>query len=349
MCIIHKIIRVFLLSVLAFLLVFKQAFLPLSYQGVDNLNDLKIPEHLHNNLLRNPYDQLLLIRYTGNKMQYIYHSDNFGRAQTVLDTFKKIVLWSGYKIPPGDYLFSINDGVNADFGWPVLAFAAPRQLVTQGKAILIPDYEALTNMYLGAFKSIDKTLTLYPWHKKINKIFWRGSLTGSTHMNNDLLGSDRLRMLNSVKNTNFTDVSLTDYSTQHNAEFLQKVKKLYPLSKAIAPGHSIAYKYLLDVDGNSCSYTRMAWILYSNSALFKHQSDRMQWYYDQLQPYVHYVPIKNDFSNLQEQYQWAEEHPQEMQMIATQGHELALRVFNSKAILAAMAQALIKYQAIAAN
>ena len=170
MCIIHKAIRLFLISILICLLLFRQDFLPIKYSAVDDLSDLKIPDKVHHALLHNPQAQFLLIRYANNQINYIYHSDNFGRAQVILDAFKKIAVWSRYKVSAGDYLFVLNDGVNEDLGWPVLAFAAPQKLVANHNAVLIPDYEALTNMYAGAFKSIDKTMEIYPWDKKINKI-----------------------------------------------------------------------------------------------------------------------------------------------------------------------------------
>ena len=38
--------------------------------------------------------------------------------------------------------------------------------------------------------------------------------------------------------------------------------------------------------------------LKSNSVVLHVESDQTQWYYDKLEPWVHYIPIKNDLSNL---------------------------------------------------
>ena len=43
---------------------------------------------------------------------------------------------------------------------------------------------------------------------------------------------------------------------------------------------------------------------YDSSVLLKVKSIWKQWYYDELKEYVHYVPVENDFSDLNERIQW---------------------------------------------
>ncbi len=40
-------------------------------------------------------------------------------------------------------------------------------------------------------------------------------------------------------------------------------------------------------------------------------------------PWVHYVPIKADLSDLREKYEWAESHPNEAKQIAEKATEFA--------------------------
>jgi len=42
---------------------------------------------------------------------------------------------------------------------------------------------------------------------------------------------------------------------------------------------------------------------------------------DLLEPYVHYVPLKSDFSDLVEQYEWCKGHDAECEQIAKNGKE----------------------------
>lgn len=73
----------------------------------------------------------------------------------------------------------------------------------------------------------------------------------------------------------------------------------------------LKYKYILDVDGHSNTWCATVWKLYSGSVLLKTNSIWKQWYYDELKPWIHYVPIENDFSDINEKIQWCIDHDEE--------------------------------------
>jgi Glycosyl transferase family 90 len=79
---------------------------------------------------------------------------------------------------------------------------------------------------------------------------------------------------------------------------------------------SLRFKYLIDVDGNTCSFSRFYWILLSNSVPFKVESDNIQWYYGALTPFVHYIPVARDLSDLVERIDWARNHEEIVKGIA---------------------------------
>ncbi|GAA5887796.1 hypothetical protein JCM6882_000754 [Rhodosporidiobolus microsporus] len=56
------------------------------------------------------------------------------------------------------------------------------------------------------------------------------------------------------------------------------------------------YKYMMDVDGNGWS-GRFHRLMSTNSLVLK-QTIFPEWYSDMIQPWVHYVPVQNDFSDL---------------------------------------------------
>jgi hypothetical protein len=72
----------------------------------------------------------------------------------------------------------------------------------------------------------------------------------------------------------------------------------------LTPIEQLQHKYILDVDGWSNAWDGLIWKLYSGSLVIKVKSVWKQWYYDDLQEYVHYVPVNNDFSDLKEIIQW---------------------------------------------
>lgn len=53
-------------------------------------------------------------------------------------------------------------------------------------------------------------------------------------------------------------------------------------------------KYLLSMDGNGCTCSRLLLALRSQSVLFKYDSSRVMYYFDCLEPWMHYVPIHKD-------------------------------------------------------
>ena len=55
--------------------------------------------------------------------------------------------------------------------------------------------------------------------------------------------------------------------------------------------------------------------------LFHHETPSKDWFYDELKPWVHYIPIGMTLDDLHEKFVWAENNPEEAQKIARQGQE----------------------------
>ncbi len=60
-----------------------------------------------------------------------------------------------------------------------------------------------------------------------------------------------------------------------------------------------------------------------------HESPYYEHIYSQFKPWVHFVPIKRDFSDLIEQVQWAIQNDAEAQRIATAGLNLAREILTA--------------------
>ena len=64
------------------------------------------------------------------------------------------------------------------------------------------------------------------------------------------------------------------------------------------------YKYIIDIEGWSASWARLEKIMLSGSVPFKHESLYKQYFESGLEPYVHYIPVKRDFSDIHTQILW---------------------------------------------
>lgn len=81
-----------------------------------------------------------------------------------------------------------------------------------------------------------------------------------------------------------------------------------------------AHKYVFHVGNNG--YSDRSWRMFAlgNLVLLIDNGWR-EWYFSFLQPFVHYIPIREDSSDICERLQWAREHPVEAEAIANRGRQ----------------------------
>lgn len=92
------------------------------------------------------------------------------------------------------------------------------------------------------------------------------------------------------------DIAFTDKSINcppPTCDFLSAKYEFRPLQDFQSAGK---YKYVMDVDGNGWS-SRFKRLITSNSLVFK-ATVYPEWWLDRIQPWVHYVPVQNDYSDL---------------------------------------------------
>jgi hypothetical protein len=77
----------------------------------------------------------------------------------------------------------------------------------------------------------------------------------------------------------------------------------------VSSDEQMKYKYILDMDGCGAStWDAIAWKMRSGSVIFSVEGIWNRWFSDRFLPGIHYIPIKEDFSDLIEKYQWCEEN-----------------------------------------
>ena len=78
------------------------------------------------------------------------------------------------------------------------------------------------------------------------------------------------------------------------------------------------YRYLIDIEGGDLrlGFTgfseRIPYLLHTGRLLFIVDRPLHDWVLSLLEPWVHYVPVKRDFSDLFEKIEWADTHPVEV-------------------------------------
>lgn len=104
-----------------------------------------------------------------------------------------------------------------------------------------------------------------------------------------------------------------------------EIERLGYLKQFVPIKVSNSYKYLIDVDGNSNAWSALFQKLLSGSVVLKvaSQNNFRQWYYDDLIPWVNFVPVESDMSDLVEKVHWLLDHDGEARKIGENGAKLA--------------------------
>jgi len=155
-------------------------------------------------------------------------------------------------------------------------------------SICIPDpYFCHRDQHAKQLKEIRENYVR--WSDKINECIWRGDINNSFN-------------INFIDSENKDNLNPRQYFLKLYNE--NKINKFNYTKKFTTISEQIKYKYILDIDGWSNTWDATVWKLYSGSVLLKVKSLWKQWYYDELVEWEHYVPINNDFSDLNEKIDW---------------------------------------------
>ena len=134
-----------------------------------------------------------------------------------------------------------------------------------------------------------------PFENKKNILLWRGATTGQDE---NRFEDNRLLAVKTMIDNDICDVGFTVICQGQNPD-----KKLCKNSMNFK--QQLEYKYILSLEGNDVA-SGLKWQLYSNSVVFMRKPRIVSWAMeDKLEPYVHYVPLLDDFSDFKQQIEWA--------------------------------------------
>ncbi|TKS67469.1 KDEL motif-containing protein 1 [Collichthys lucidus] len=147
-----------------------------------------------------------------------------------------------------------------------------------------------------------------PWPEKNATAFWRGRDSRQ----------ERLELVKlSRAHPNMIDAAFTNFF------FFKHDESLYgPLVKHVSFFDFFKYKYQINIDGTVAAY-RLPYLLVGDSVVLKQDSSYYEHFYNELQPWEHYIPIRADLRDLLEKIQWARDHDEEVKKIALAGQQFA--------------------------
>lgn len=87
--------------------------------------------------------------------------------------------------------------------------------------------------------------------------------------------------------------------------------------------HPSQFKYQINIDGTVAAY-RFPYLMGGGSLILKQDSHYYEHFYRHLEPWVHYVPMKRDISDVVERLQWASENDDQVMYFVCRNDNIPL-------------------------
>ena len=163
-----------------------------------------------------------------------------------------------------------------------------------------------------------QTRESFDWSSRLGTAFWRGSTTGGWYTIDNWSYFPRTvltklsREFPSLLDAAFVRCAQCEGRVWEaiQGEGLSQQEESYPTANDLR-----RHKFLIDIDGNACSF-RFLSLLGHGAVVFKVQPNYTEFFDPFLVPYIHYIPVKSDMSDLVEKLEWAHHHDDEMEKIA---------------------------------
>lgn len=235
-------------------------------------------------------DSFMIVNISNNRITVEKEAGLFkDRAERVIK-FMTQVCEVYHKPINGRFRIGLHDKYDDKEYSDIMVFS--RDVKTEGQ-ILIPDNYAMYDYY-GYYNDSVSSLVhkqdKMPFDEKKDKAFFVGVSSGDI----DPRTNTRLRLCDwAIKHKDIAQCHISKIVQMDESQ----VRDAYPMADAFIIDDHIdvmeqrKYKYLIDVDGNTCAWDRLPWILASNSLCLKQKSTKICWYYPLLTAGIHYVPF----------------------------------------------------------
>ena len=198
--------------------------------------------------------------------------------------------------------------------------------------------------YSDHFYEADKIWDTTPWNTKKSILIWRGSSSGQRRTvieqyidyNNDdgtiLPYHHRQQQQQQQQQQHYSipiDVAFSEILKVHQNKFQHHPDEYY-VRDALSVSQLLQYKYLLVLEGWGLA-SNLKWMLYSNSLVFMAIPTKVSWAMEEkLVPWVHYIPLYENYTNLSEQLAWAQTHDEECYQMVLYSRHYIERLVTSK-------------------
>lgn len=275
----------------------------------------------------------------------VINSKIYGPESTIKSLLEAMV--KKYAVPDVDFIYYHHDFLSERFfsdHWEQLrapVFVSSKKKFSDRNILFIDWYYNIEDQNDQWNSLIQKINNLQgDWDKKIEILFWRGSAFDGSYNSQNWKDFPRGRLVYESLNNNEIDAAFTFAYTDFYS------KDSLSIAPYVSPEDHLKYKYLIDLDGVTSTFTALRWKLLSGCLVFKHLSKNIMWYYPELIPWIHFIPVEANLKDVQKKLAWAKAHDAEARKIAKAGREFAITHLMPEHILLYCYKTLCKYAAL---
>jgi expansin (peptidoglycan-binding protein) len=209
-----------------------------------------------------------------------------------------------------DHSYALNYTVTPPV--PMLSFTLKNEAKKENNYFLLANPYDSGGYNRACIDEIEKQVNK-PFSMRENRIIWRGVL----HGNHEVSRVNLIELGKNETNKDWLDGKAT--------EWLRIEMKMEDQA---------LYKYHLDIGGVSgTAWGGLRWKMCSGNLVFKVDTWSRDWWHEMIEPWKHYIPVKEDLRDLHDMFLWAENHPDEVNQIVTEGTKLCTNTVTDEFIL----------------
>lgn len=266
--------------------------------------------------------------------------DGWWVIESLKNAVKEVCL--NYPLKDCVFFISYTDLVNPGHlseveGFPVLTSTKHKSMKN---SIPIPDQEALRGYYdIAKDKNPDEVVTnlanRVEFKKKIKVALFRGLNSGCNReltingRSDEWYKSSRGQLIyeSCLADSKLVNAKFTNFFSD-NIGLQNKMRQSIFRSTRMSIKDQLCFRYLMDIDGWGCSYSRLYWILGSKSVCLKVQSDLEQWYYPGLVDKIHLFYIQPTIASAHACVEYLNDHEAIAEGVANEAHHFFKTYLN---------------------
>ena len=235
---------------------------------------------------------------------------------------KQIDIWIFTQDKPSEaYRMAVKHGIRHIFAW-YTAYSV------QDRVISFPDYRSCFDNQKYVFEETQENCEKASQKPYIDsRAFFSGSLASAPEDARRMLGYMADKYPKHLVVNEFRYLSGSNNPKSH---------KLVPMLE------QVKYKYLIDIRGGG-SADRTKILLQLGRPIFIVDRPFKEWFFDDLKPMEHYIPVKQDLSDLIEKIDYMEEHPDLYEHIVKQMKEFSKKRFSKDSYLEYLKDIVLKF------